>query len=156
MDKKTKLIIGVGGIVLISAYLIFKKDDETTSGRTPSLDNPIDGNYMGDKPRSQGNASTSVTVETTSGFSNCLPALESEGGGKGKYISIDDPYTPGAVETARRQLITDNLSVGDTVDLDGRSCKIKKFYVDSQGLNAGINCENHNNITFNSNSKLCW
>ena len=111
---------------------------------------------MGDKERSEGNASTEFTLEPKSGFSTCLPALESEGGGKGKYISIDDPYTPAAVETARRQLITDELNVGDTVDLDGRDCKIKKFWVDADGLDGAINCENHDNITFTANSQICW
>ena len=86
----------------------------------------------------------------------CIPAMESEGGGKGKFISIDDPYTPGTVEAERRQLMHENLNVGDTIDLDGRSCKIKKFWVDGAGRKSAINCENHNNITYNSNSKICW
>jgi hypothetical protein len=154
MDNKTKIIIGAG-VAAVAAYFLFIKKDSTDK-LSGEFDNPVEGPYMGDKERSEGNASTEFTLEPKSGFSTCLPALESEGGGKGKYISIDDPYTPAAVETARRQLITDELNVGDTVDLDGRDCKIKKFWVDADGLDAAINCENHDNITFTANSQICW
>ena len=93
----------------------------------------------------------------------CIPAMESEGGGMGKFISVDDPHTPGAVEIERRQIVHDNLNVGDTIDLDGRSCKIKKFwkddgtkYPDGAGRKSAIACEDHSNITYNANSQICW
>jgi len=132
MDNKTKIIIGAS-VAAVAAYFLFFKDKQAPYKISGEFDNPVEGPYMGDKERSVGNASTELTLEPKDGFSTCLPALESEGGGKGKFISIDDPYTPAAVETARRQLITDELNVGDTVDLDGRDCKIKKFWVDADG-----------------------
>ena len=160
MEKKTKLMIGVGVISLVGAYFLFFKGDGksgTNSAQSPDgLDNPETGPYMGNKNRSVGNSNSTTTTLDSADGRMCVPAMESEGGGKGHFISIDDPYTPAAVETARRQLITDELNVGDTVDLDGRDCKIKKFWVDADGLDAAINCENHDNITFNTNSQICW
>ena len=130
---------------------------QTHNDPASALDTPLTGTYQGTKPRSTGNSNTTTTtVQPHGSFAMCIPAMESEGGGKGKFISIDDPYTPGTVEAERRQLMHENLNVGDTIDLDGRSCKIKKFWVDGAGRKSAINCENHNNITYNSNSKICW
>ncbi len=160
MDKKKKIMIGAVGLGLaaLAYFLFFKKEEKPVygPGGEDGLDNPIQGAYQGDKPRSTGNASTELTLEPKSGFSTCLPALESEGGGKGKFISIDDPYTPRNIEDERRKMITDNLSVGDTIDLDGRACKIDKFWEDSSGRKAAIACEDHSNITYNANSQICW
>ena len=173
MDKNKKIMLIVGVAAAVGAYFMFankpeeKIGDPDTDGdddlgdipdvNTNPLDNPAVGPYQGDKPRSQGNSTTiTPTVQPYGDFSMCVPAMESEGGGKGKYISVDDPYTPKAVESQRRQLITDNLSVGDTIDLDGRACTIKKFWKDSAGRNAAIQCENHDNISYDNNSQICW
>ena len=96
MDKKKKITLAVAGIGLAGlAYFLFFKKDETTEewkrGGKDGLDNPMTGPYMGDKPRSVGNSTTTTTVgETKSGFDMCIPAMESEGGGMGKYISVDE------------------------------------------------------------------
>jgi len=166
MDRNKKIMIGVVGLGLagLAYFLFFKKDEqpggsgeEWKRGGKDGLDNPMTGPYMGDKPRSQGNSETITTLAPNrDGFNTCVPAMESEGGGKGKYISVDDPHTPGQVEQDRRQLIHDSLSVGDTIDLDGRSCKIKKMWADGRGLNSAIQCEDHSNITYDANSSICW
>ena len=176
MDKKKKLLLVVG-LALVGAvvYMIMKKKKEKDEAEAPNdenglpieapknedaLDNPVTGVYQGTKPRSVGNSTeTNVVVPPVTEAEKkytCLPAMDSEGGGKGKFISIDDPHTAKNIETQRRQLITDQLSVGSTIYLDGNSCKIKKFWKDSAGRNAAIQCENHTNRTFNSNSKICW
>ena len=137
-----------------------KKEKEEAPKKEDALDNPVTGAYQGTKPRSVGNStSTEVVVPPVTPAEQkytCVPAMDSEGGGKGKFISIDDPHTPKNIESQRRQLITDQLSVGKTIYLDGNSCKIKKFWKDKQGRNAAIQCENHTNRKFNSNSKICW
>lgn len=162
MDKKKKITLAVAGIGLAGlAYFLFFKKDETTEewkrGGKDGLDNPMTGPYMGDKPRSVGNSTTTTTVgETKSGFDMCIPAMESEGGGMGKYISVDDPHTPGQVEEDRRVLVHNNLNVGDTIDLDGRACTIKKFWADGRGLNSAIQCEDHSNISYTPDSQICW
>ena len=173
-EKMTKVIVAVIGAGIL--YFLYKKITEEqdlgdedllqqqevpTGGiiqTDPMMDNPSAGTtYQGDKPRSQGNSQTiTTTAQTRDGFSLCVPAMDSEGGGKGKYISVDDPHTPAQVEADRRQIIHDNLQVGHTIDLDGRPCKIKKFWADSAGRNSAINCEDHNNITYTANSSICW
>tara|TARA_R110000824_G_scaffold218433_1_gene405016 strand:+ start:69 stop:560 length:492 start_codon:yes stop_codon:yes gene_type:complete len=163
MNNKKKVLLVVGlGLAGVAIYMLMKKkkEQEEAPKQPDPLDNPIVGAYQGTKPRSVGNStSTDVVVPPatpTEQQYTCVPAMDSEGGGKGKYISIDDPHTPKNIEAQRRQLITDQLSVGDTIYLDGNSCKIKKFWKDSQGRNGSIQCENHTNRTFNSNSKICW
>jgi len=160
MEKKTKLMIGVGVISLVGAYfLFFKGDGKSGTNSVPNediLDNPETGPYMGSKDRSVGNSNSTTTTLDSADGRICVPAMESEGGGKGHFISIDDPYTPKSIESERRKLVNDNLNVGDTIDLDGRSCKIDKFWVDSAGRKAAIACENHSNIVYNSDSKICW
>ncbi len=163
MNNKKKVLLVVGlGLAGVAIYMLMKKkkEKEEAPKQADPLDNPIVGAYQGTKPRSVGNStSTDIVVPPTTPAEQqytCVPAMDSEGGGKGKYISIDDPHTPKNIESQRRQLITDQLSVGDTIYLDGNSCKIKKFWKDSQGRNAAIQCENHTNRTFNNNSKICW
>ena len=159
-----KYLTLLGVLFLASCILVVdgraKPEKEEAPKQADPLDNPIVGAYQGTKPRSVGNStSTDIVVPPTTPAEQqytCVPAMDSEGGGKGKYISIDDPHTPKNIESQRRQLITDQLSVGDTIYLDGNSCKIKKFWKDSQGRNAAIQCENHTNRTFNNNSKICW
>lgn len=179
MDKKnlTKILVAVVGAGVL--YFVYKKITEEKEGAEtpgediptdipvtrvdavvqddPSKDNPTTGTYQGDKPRSQGNSRTTTTLAPNrDGFSLCIPAMESEGGGKGKYISVDDPHTPGQVEADRRQILHDNLQVGQTIDLDGRSCQIKKMWMDSSNRNSAIQCEDHSNITYDENSSICW
>ena len=163
MNKKNKVLLAVGlALVGVAVYMLMKKKKEKDEApkKEDALDNPVSGNYQGTKPRSVGNSTeTNVVVAPTTEAEKkytCLPAMDSEGGGKGKFISIDDPHTNKATETQRRQLITDELNVGDTIFLDGNSCKIKSFWTDKQGRNAAIQCENHTNRTYNSNSKICW
>ena len=159
--KNVAVIVG-GAVVLYFAYKYFTRDseDEVVEEEliTTLEDNPGPGEvYGGDKPRSEGNSTTTTTVvEPGPEYSICVPAMESEGGGKGKYISVDDPHTPKQVESDRRQIINANLNVGNTIYLDGRPCQIKKFWVDSSDRKAAIQCEDHTNITYNDNSKICW
>ena len=130
MKSTTKGVVIAGGLAALGVIIWIIVRHRGKSGKTVNpdeLDNPMQGPYVGHKPRSRGNsATTTTTVQPKSGFSRCIPAMESEGGGMGKFISVDDPHTPGGVEQERRQIVHDNLNVGDTIDLDGRSCKIKK------------------------------
>ena len=75
-----------------------------------------------------------------------LPAMDSEGAGVGKWISVDGPETPKEVETERRQIITDNLNEGDTIYLDGNQLTIHSFWLDSIGLKAAIKVEHHDSL----------
>lgn len=90
----------------------------------------------------------------------CLPAMDSEGQGVGKWISVDGPETPQDVETERRQTITDNLSEGDTIYLDGNLLIIHSFWLDSSGLKAAIKVESHDSLVgshaYKQNSEICW
>ncbi len=76
----------------------------------------------------------------------CLPAMDSEGGGVGKWISVDGPETPKEIETERRQIITNNLDEGDTIYFDGNQRIIHSFWLDSSGLKAAIKVEHHDNL----------
>ena len=164
-DKKIKQIVfAIIGLGIL--YFMYKKmKGDKDKKKVDTGDNPMTGSYQGNKKRSQGNSQTTTTTltPTSSQYTYCIPAMDSEGGGKGKFISIDDPHTPGQVEIDRRNIVDANLNVGDTIDLDGRSCKIKKFWVDDgtkypdgRGRKSAIACENHSNITYNNNSKICW
>ena len=90
----------------------------------------------------------------------CLPAMDSEGGGVGKYISVDDPETPKEVEDQRRQIMTENLSEGDTIYLDGNQLIIHSFWIDVGGLKAAIKVEYHDSLVgshaYMENSEICW
>jgi len=91
---------------------------------------------------------------------NCLPAMDSEAGGVGKWISVDGPETPKEIETERRQIITDNLNVGDTIALDGNQLIIHLFWLDGAGLKAAIKVEHHDSLVgshaYTDNSEICW
>ena len=95
MDKNKKLMVaGVGlGLAVLAYFLFFKKEEKPTygPGGADGLDNPETGPYQGTKNRSVGNSNTiTTTIEPKSGFSTCIPAMESEGGGMGNFISIFD------------------------------------------------------------------
>ena len=91
---------------------------------------------------------------------NCLPAIDSEGGGVGKWISVDGIETPKEIETERRQIITDNLNEGDTIYLDGNQLIIYSFWLDSAGLKAAIKVEHHDSLVgshaYVDDSEICW
>ena len=105
MDKKKKLLLVVG-LALVGAvvYMIMKKKKEKDEAEAPNdenglpieapknedaLDNPVTGVYQGTKPRSVGNSTeTNVVVPPVTEAEKkytCLPAMDSEGGGKGKF-----------------------------------------------------------------------
>ena len=90
----------------------------------------------------------------------CLPAMDSEGAGVGKWISVDGPETPKEVETERRQIITDNLNEGDTIYLDGNQLIIHSFWLDSIGLKAAIKVKHHDSLVglhaYKEDSEICW
>jgi hypothetical protein len=90
----------------------------------------------------------------------CLPAMDSEGAGVGKWISVDDPETPKEIETERRRIITDNLNKGDTIYLDGNQLIIHSFWLDSIGLKAAIKVEHHDSLVgshaYKEDSEICW
>ena len=91
---------------------------------------------------------------------NCLPAMDSEAGGAGKWISVDGEDTPKEIETERRQIITDNLNKGDTIYLDGNQLIIYSFWYDSARLKAAIKVEYHDSLVgshaYIENSEICW
>ena len=86
--------------------------------------------------------------------------MDSEGGGVGKWISVDGPETPKEAETERRQIITDNLEVGDRIYLDGNQLIIYSFWLDSAGLKAAIKVEHHDSLVgshaYKEDSEICW
>ena len=90
----------------------------------------------------------------------CLPAMDSEGAGVGKWISVDGPETPKDIESERRQIITDNLNEGDTLYLDGNQLFIHSFWIDDYGLKAAIKVEYHDSLVgshaYKENSEICW
>ena len=91
---------------------------------------------------------------------DCLPAMDSEAGGVGKWISVDGPETPKEIETERRQIITDNLHEGDAIYLDGHRLIIHSFWLDSSGLKAAIKVECHDSLVgshaYTDDSEICW
>ena len=93
-----------------------------------------------------------------SGF--CLPAMDSEGYGIGKWISVDGPRTPKAIEKNRRKIIHYNLDVGDVIFLDNRPLIVCDFWIDSNGFKAAIKVENHDSLVgshaYLDDSQICW
>lgn len=86
--------------------------------------------------------------------------MDSEGEGVGNWISVDGPETPIEVETQRRQIITDNLSEGDTIYLDGNLLVIHSFWRDAAGLKAAIKVQHHDSLVgshaYMEDSEICW
>jgi len=86
--------------------------------------------------------------------------MDSEGGGVGKFISVDGPETPIEVETERRQIITNNLQKGDTIYLDGNQLIIQSFWEDTAGLKAAIKVQHHDSLVgshaYRQDSEICW
>jgi hypothetical protein len=170
MDKGTKMIVLAG--VLVAGYMYYKKTQEEEVSQDEDLKDEEDAenakqeapeevpgcmtqgsrNYNSDATKDDGSCLPPLT---------CLPAMDSEGGGVGKYISVDGVNTPKNIETQRRQQLTDaNLNVGDTIEFDGRPLVIKKFWVDAAGLKGAIQVENHQaeigSHGYTANSKICF
>ena len=170
MDKGTKMIVLAG--VLVAGYMYYKKtqedvisededaqDEEDTENA--KIEEPDD--ISGCMDSASDNYNPDATIDNGSCIAptplSCVPAMDSEGGGVGKYISVDGPNTPKNIETDRRMKIN-GLNVGDTIQFDGRPLVIKKFWVDGAGLKGAIQVENHEaelgSHGYSANSKICF
>ena len=59
------------------------------------MDSRLSDNYNVDATQDDASCITTQPL-------SCIPAMDSEGGGVGKYISVDGPQTPKNIETAEK------------------------------------------------------
>ena len=168
MDKGTKMIVLAG--VLFAGYMYYKKSQEEVIAEdedaqdeedVEDVEQRIAEDVLGCMTPGSQNYDVLATKDDGSCVAplSCIPAMDSEGGGVGKYISVDGPNTPKNIETERRLKIN-TLNVGDTIEFDGRPLVIKKFWVDASGVKGAIQVENHEaeigSHGYTANSKICF
>jgi|TARA_R110000824_G_scaffold103563_5_gene246033 hypothetical protein len=170
MDKGTKMLVLAG--VCVAGYMYYKKTEEDKLSEdqdnqdqddVEDVEQRVSEDVLGCMDTGADNYDATATKDDGSCVTapplTCVPAMDSEGGGVGKYISVDGPNTPKNIETARRLKIN-NLNVGETIQFDGRPLVIKKFWVDASGVKGAIQVENHEaeigSHGYTANSKICF